>query len=143
MTDPVSIALVAGAGFSALNQISGAQAQASSLRRQARGEEQAAAFDASQFARQESATRGQARAARGASGVGFTGSALMVDEASVRQAAIQESNIRRGGRMRAQTRRREAGIAERAGRARAFNTLLSAGSTFATSGAAPVQKKGS
>lgn len=129
--------LFGAAGLSALAQIGQARAQSKLLRRQARAEQQASAFEARQFGKQESGRLARARALRAGSGVAFTGTPLLVDEATVQEIALGEANIRRQGQISAQNRRAEADIARRTGRIRAFNTLLSAGSSFAANRPAP------
>lgn len=130
-TQQLMSVMLAGSAVSAAGQISAAGAQSETLLRQAESEQQAADFEARQFRRRESARLASARAQRGASGVAFTGTPLLVDEATVSAIALNEAAIREQGTIRARNLRSESRNVRRAGTVSAFNTLLSAGGAWA------------
>lgn len=115
-----------GQGASAFGKYQSAKAEASGLGQQAVYEESAAQFNADIAEQTGSAVVGQARALRAASGVAFTGSPLTVDEATVRQVAINAAEIRRQGQQKAQALRAGAKNIKKAGKIGAVASLLKA-----------------
>lgn len=105
----VMIGAQAVAGYSASKQ------QAKTSEQMAASELKASKEDALRYRREQSARRANARAARGASGVDFTGSPLLVDQASLLEAMMGEKSILEGGQLRAMRLRQQAGLQEQAG----------------------------
>lgn len=132
MSDPAT-AMMFFSAMSASAQASAGGDRASILRRQGIAEEQASEFEARQYAKSESANLATARARRADSGVAFTGTPLIVDEATVQEIALNEENIRRQGIIRGQNLRTEGSLARREGTMRGFNTLLQGASTWQAS----------
>ena len=120
-----SAALLAGGGLlSAVGGIQQGRAaqdaanfEADVFNQRARSERQAAGVEAEDFERKFSATRASSIARSGASGIDPTsGSALLVDEALVREGVLQESRIRHAGQVRGQRLDDQAGLSRQRGK---------------------------
>jgi len=116
-----------GIGLSAYSQYKGSKQKAAGLEEQAESEILATAFNVRRQERSGSAVVGRARALRGASGVAFTGSPLMVDEATVRELATNVEESKRLGLKRAEVLRKGASNVESAGKIGAISSLLRGG----------------
>lgn len=102
------------------------------IRQTAERERVVAQQDALDFRRRQEALLASGRAARGASGVTRTGSALLVDDATLLQIALGESRILEGGDLRAGRLDEDARATDRAGFGSLLSAGLGAGSTFLT-----------
>lgn len=120
--------MVVGAGLSAQAQLSGANEEARSLDSLSRQFIEEGILNAQDFERQSSARLASARASRAASGVDLSsGSALLVEETSLRNIAEGVIRIREEAERRAKAARRAAKRARKGGMLGAAGTILSAG----------------
>jgi hypothetical protein len=113
-------ASVASAGVGVAQAVSSAnaqsdlqEAQSKALEQQAKSQEDAAAYEERQFRRKAALLLGKQHAVYAASGVDTTsGSPLLMELDSVRQAELEAQNIRRGGNVAAASSRFESGLAK-------------------------------
>jgi hypothetical protein len=113
-------AAVASAGVGIASAVQSASAQqdiqeanADALEQQAKSQEDAAAYEEQQFRRKAQILLGKQHAIYGAAGVDpSSGSPLLQELDSVRQAELEAQNIRRGGQVAAATSRFESGLAK-------------------------------
>lgn len=90
-----------------------ADAQAKALEQQAKSQEEAAAYEERQFRRKAALLIGKQHAIYGASGLDtVTGSPLLMELDTVRQAELEAQNIKRGGDVAAASSRFESGLAK-------------------------------
>lgn len=108
---------------SASTQSDMAEAQAKALEEQAKSQEEAAAYEERQFRRKAALLLGKQHAIYGASGIDpSSGSPLLMELDTVRQAELEAQNIRRGGDVAAASSRFESGLART--RASYYNSTI-------------------
>ena len=129
MAWPLVLAAI-GAGLSAYSSYKGGKEKSEGLEASAESELLSAAFNVRRQEGASSALIGRARALRGASGVAFTGSPLMVDEATVREAATNIEETKRLGLARAEALKKGAGRVRKAGAIGAATSLLRGAADF-------------
>lgn len=107
----------AGAIAQGRQQAALAEAQAQALEQQAKAEQASSSFEAMKEARQSSLAQSSARAAVGASGLGFQGSPTAVLSANAAQSQLDLDAIRWGSTIRQNNLGTQAGISRMQGRA--------------------------
>lgn len=145
-----TLLLAAGTAVSVIGSLSAGKAEKKSAdfsaavrEQQAASERDAASAESSDYFRREHRARSAARAMRGASGVTQEGSPLLVDEASVREAALGTARILHGGDRRATRAEQEADLYRMRGDNALTASYFDAGTSLLTGGAKAFKAWGS
>jgi len=135
MADPFTLLVMAKTGLDIFSGIKQGQEQKEAYNESADAEILATAINKRNYEKKTSALLGTARARRAVSGIVMnTGSALLVDEATVREAATQMAEIDRQGKARAAALRKGGQVAAKAGVLNAVGSAFQGASILADRG---------